>query len=78
MKNVHFHEAYKQFMVIVVKRVQGLSTDQLKAPEKTARMLIKENFHKVLSAISKKSAHKKLNAKYPPIKVSKNHSHGKH
>jgi hypothetical protein len=62
MKNKHFHEAYKQFMVIVVKSVQSLSADQLKAPEKTARKLIADHFVKILAKLNKK-AEKKIGLK---------------
>jgi hypothetical protein len=75
MKNPHFHEAYKQFMVIVVKRVQSLSADQLKNPLPTARKLIADHFDKIIAALAKKSAHKKLVSKYPPLKKPKKKHH---
>jgi hypothetical protein len=78
MKNKHFHEAYKQFMVIVVKRVQSLSADQLKSPEKTARGLIAAHFNKILAALNKKAEKKKIEKKYPKLGKGKGHHTSSH
>ncbi len=78
MKDKFFHEAYKKFMVIVVKKLQGLSADQLKASEKTARVLIKEYFLKIEKDLAKKAAHKKLVKRYPPLKKHAKKGHHAH
>ncbi len=75
MKEKHWHEAYKKFMVIVIKKVQSLSPDQLKKPDSTAKMLIDHHFKKIIAEIAKKSAKKKLKQRYPPLK--KKHDHHK-
>jgi hypothetical protein len=71
MKNPHFKEAYKQFMVIVVKKVQALSADALKNPVPTARKLIHDHFNKIIADLAKKDAKKKLHQKYPPLVKAK-------
>lgn len=80
MKNPHFHDAYKQFMVIVVKRVQQFTPDQLKNPETSARRLIKDYFEKILHDLEEKDKKKKVEKKYPPIskRVNKNAHAGHH
>jgi len=54
MRNPFFQQAYKQFMVVVFRRVQNFTPDQLKNPEKTARRLIHDYFNKFLADLSKK------------------------
>lgn len=75
MKNKHFHEAYKQFMVLVVKDVTHLSADALKDSEKTARKLIHDHFPKLLAGLGKKAEKSKLLHKYPPLKKHKGKHH---
>jgi hypothetical protein len=59
MAKKHFHDAYKKFMVNVVKRVQSLSPDQLKHHEATAKKLVADYFTPVLNEMEKKSEEKK-------------------
>jgi hypothetical protein len=67
MKHPLFKLAYKQFMIVVVRKITTLTADQLKASEKTARMLIKANFHKILKALVTKQDKEKRFAKHPPL-----------
>jgi hypothetical protein len=71
MKSPYFQEAYKQFMVIVVKKVQSLSADALKNPVPTARKLIHDHFNKIIADLAKQDAKKKLHQKHPPLKKAK-------
>jgi hypothetical protein len=72
MKSKHFHEAYKRFMLVVVKKIQSLPIDLLKRSDECARRLIKEHFDKTLQELQEREKKKKLNEKYPPLKTKKN------
>lgn len=76
MKDPNFHNAYKQFMVIVVKRVQAFTPDQLKHPEASARRLVKDYFEKIMTDLHKKEEKHKIEKKYPPL--NKKHNAGHH
>jgi len=71
MKSKHFHEAYKRFMLVVVKKIQTLPIDLLKKSDECARRLIKEHFDKTLKDLQDKEEKKKLVEKYPPLKTKK-------
>jgi hypothetical protein len=71
MKNPHFKEAYKQFMVLFIKKVQTLTPDQLKKPLETARMMIANYFNHILADITAKAKKKALFKKHPPLPKKK-------
>ena len=65
MSNPHFKKAYKQFMTLLLKKVQTMSADALKDPEKTARVFIADNWKRILDEITNKTEQKRLEKKYP-------------
>jgi len=67
MSNPRFKKAYKEFMVLLLKKIQGFSPDALKNPEPTARTFIADNWNRILNDITKKVDQKNLEKKFPPI-----------
>jgi len=67
MSNPRFKKAYKEFMVLLLKKIQGFSADALKNPEPTARTFIADNWNRILDGITKKADQKNLDKKYPPV-----------
>ena len=65
MKSPFFKQAYKQFMVLLLKKVQEFSADSLKNPEPTARTFIADNWRRILDDFEKKDEEKELERKYP-------------
>lgn len=68
MKNPLFKQAYKQFMTLLLKKVQTMSPDSLKNAEKTARTFIADHWNRILNELSNKKEKKRLEKKYPSEK----------
>ena len=74
MKNPHFKEAYKMFMIKFMKIVQTLSPDALKTYDVTAANLIKDHFNKILNDLVKKATADKLKNKFPMSNMKSKHA----
>jgi len=71
MGKPHFKKAYKQFMVLLLKKIQGFSPDALKNPEPTARKFIADNWNRIINDITKKADQKNTAKKFPPLEKGK-------
>jgi hypothetical protein len=67
MKSPFFKRAYKEFMVLFLKKVQEFSPDALKNPEPTIRTFIADNWKRIIDGIEQKANQRKLDKKYPAV-----------